>query len=185
MNFISKNPRIYIFAGKARSGKDTCANIVKEYYEQKNLKVVNLQYSSYLKEYAKKIENWSGDDETKPRQLLIDLGTDLIRGQIDKYFFIKRIVDDIKVYSYFFDVITISDARVSEELDIPKEKFTNVKLIGVTRPYHENGLTAEQKNSLTETGLNNYDKYDYVITKDSDIDDLKIKVLLMLEEMSK
>ena len=35
-------------------------------------------------------------EETKPRTLLQQLGTDIIRNNIDNYFFIKRIIEDIK-----------------------------------------------------------------------------------------
>lgn len=111
MELRSEDALIVIFSGKARSGKDTAMNIIREKYEEDNKKVINLQFSSYIKEYAKRISNWDGTDETKPRELLQELGTDIIRNKIDKYFFINRIIDDIKVYSYFFDIIMISDAR--------------------------------------------------------------------------
>lgn len=184
MNFINKNPKIYILSGKARAGKDTTALFIKKYYENKNKKVVILQYSSYIKEYAKKIENWDGSEETKPRQLLIDLGTNLIRKQINEQFFINRIIEDITIYSYYFDVIIISDARIKAELEIPKSKFNNVKIINIVRPNFENGLTEEQKKSLTEIDLNNYDKYDYIIVNDNDLGQLENKTLSMLEEMN-
>ncbi len=183
MEFENKNPKIIILSGKARAGKDTSAEFIKKYYEKKNKKIINLQYSSYIKEYAKKITNWDGSDETKPRQLLIDLGTNLIRKQIDRYLFVNRMIEDIKVLSYFFDIITISDARLEEELLIPKEKFKNVKLIKVERPNFENGLTNDQKKSLTETGLDNFNNYDYIINNNSDLDYLEKIVDKMLEEL--
>lgn len=183
MEFIKKNPKIYIFAGKARAGKDTSADILKKYYEKNNKKVIILQYSFYLKEYAKKITGWDGCDENKPRQLLIDLGTELIRKQINHNFFVDRMIQDIEIYSYYFDVIIISDARLVEELDCPKTKLKNVKLINIVRPNYDNGLTDEQKKSLTESALNNYEKYDYKLINDSTIDDLENKIINMLGEM--
>lgn len=184
MEFINRNPKIYIFAGKARSGKDTCAGFIREYYEKKNQKILNLQYSTYLKEYAKKITDWDGNDDTKPRQLLIDLGTDLIRGTIDRYLFVNRMLEDLKIMSYFFDVIIISDARLIEELEVPRKKINNVKIINIIRPNFDNGLTEQQKNSLTELGLENYNNYDYKIINDGSLVDLNNKVLQMLEEMN-
>lgn len=184
MEFINKNPIILIFAGKARSGKDTCVSFVKKYYEEKNIKTTNLQYSTYLKEYAKKINNWDGGDETKPRQLLIDLGTDLIRGKINKDFFVDRMLQDLEVLSYFFDVITISDARLIDELEIPRKKLKKVKVINVIRPNYENGLTVEQKKSLTEIALNNYNNYDYKLVNDGNLEDLEKNVIKMLEEIN-
>ena len=60
--------KIYVISGKARHGKDTVALDIKEVYEKKGLKVINLAYGSYIKEYAKRISNWDGSEETKPRE---------------------------------------------------------------------------------------------------------------------
>ncbi|MCI8778732.1 MAG: hypothetical protein HFI86_00795 [Bacilli bacterium] len=184
MELVNKNPKIYIFSGKARAGKDSCANYIKEFCEKNNKKYLCLQYSRYLKEYAKKITNWDGNDETKPRQLLIDLGTNLIRNKLNKYMLVNRMIEDIRVMSYFFDVIVVSDARLAEELDIPREKLDNVKIINVIRPNFDNNLTAEQKKTLTEIGLDDYDNYDYKIINDDTLDDLRSKVIKMLEEIN-
>ena len=98
--------KIYVICGKARHGKDTTALAIKKAYSDK--KVINLSYGSYIKEFAKNISDWDGSEETKPRELLQHLGTEVIRNNIDKDFFIKRLCNDIRVYSYYFDVITIS-----------------------------------------------------------------------------
>ena len=146
MEFINKKPKIYILAGKARAGKDTCASYIKDYYENNGKKVAILQYSSYIKEYAKKITGWDGSDDTKPRQLLIDLGSNLIRKKIDNYLFINRMLEDIQVLSYFFDILVISDARLVEELEIPRQKLNNVNIVNIIRPNFDNGLTVSEKN---------------------------------------
>ena len=177
-----KNTKIFIIYGKARHGKDTVAGIIEEYY--KNEKVINLQISSSLKEYAKKISGWDGmDNETKPRGLLQELGTEIIRNQIDPLFFVKRTIEDLKVYSYFYDVVTISDARLKPEVMMPKKEFDNVYVIKVVRPNFDNGLTQEQQNHITETDLDDYTDYDYEIINDSTIEDLKIKVENILKEV--
>ena len=71
--------KIFVISGKARHGKDTVALDIKEIYEKKGLRVINLAYGSYIKEYAKKISDWDGKEESKPRELLQELGTDVIR----------------------------------------------------------------------------------------------------------
>ena len=103
MEFIKRDPVIFLIAGKANSGKDTSAEFIDNYVKLKGLKVVNLQLSSYIKMYAKKISGWNGEEDSKPRSLLQELGTDIIRNKIDNYLFINRIIEDIKVYSYYFD----------------------------------------------------------------------------------
>ena len=53
-----KETKIFLIAGKARSGKDTVADIMEKYYESKNQKVVKLGFSEHIKTYAKKITGW-------------------------------------------------------------------------------------------------------------------------------
>lgn len=181
MEIENRNPLIYLISGKARHGKDTTAAMIKKYYEEKDKKVINLQYSSYIKEYAKKISNWDGSEETKPRELLQQLGTEIIRTKIDSLFFVDAIIKDMKVYSYFFDVIVVSDIRTPEEIDYPKNSFKNAFSINVRRTNFDNGLTEEQKKHYTEIALDNYDKFDYIIMNDGNMEELNEKIRNILE----
>lgn len=173
--------RIFIISGKARHGKDTTAELIDKYFENKGQKVINLQYSSYLKDYAKKITGWDGSEESKPRELLQYLGTEFIRKEIDKFFFVKRMIEDLKVYSKYFDVATISDARMVEEIDEIKKEFNDVCAIKVIRPNFDNGLSTEQQKHATEIALDNYDKIDQVLLNDGTIEDLKKKIEDLME----
>lgn len=167
--------KIFVIGGKARQGKDTFCSMIRSYYKSKNIKSINLQFSSYIKEYAKKIANWDGDETDKPRYLLQEIGVKILREKIDPLFLVKRMVNDIKVYSNYFDVITISDARAIDEVETIKNSFENVITIRITRPNFDNGLTEKEKNDFTETNLDNYHNFDYEIINDGTIDDLKEK----------
>lgn len=179
----TKNPKIIILAGKARAGKDTFASFVKDYATNNNLKCANLQFSYYIKMYAKLLSNWDGNDETKPRTLLQQLGTEVIRYQIDNEFFIKRIIDDIKVLSYFCDVITISDARLPEELDLVTKAYNNSIKVKIERPTLESELSAKEQQHATEIGLNNYTNYDYTIINDGSLDDFRDKTYNLVKNI--
>lgn len=170
MQYINKNPKIFILSGKAKSGKNYVADIISDYYKNS----IQISYAYYLKQYVKKISNWDGLEETKPRTLLQTLGIDLIK-KIDKELLIRRVMEDIKVYSYFFDVIIVTDARLKEEIIIPKNLFNciTIRING-----KDNDLTLEQKNHITETDLDNY-KFDYVINN-VDINKTKEEVLKLL-----
>lgn len=185
MEVQNRNPKIYIICGKARHGKDTIAEMIRLNYQNRNKKVLNLQYSSYIKEYAKKISNWDGSEEAKPRELLQQLGTNVIRQRIDSLFFVNRILGDLQVYSYFFDCITISDARAKVEVDFPKKNFDQVIAIHVTRPNFDNGLTEEQKKHFTEVDLDDYQNYDYEVVNDGSLEDLKEKIEKIVSEVEK
>lgn len=180
MEFINKNPKIFILSGKAKSGKNYVADKIEEYYINK--KCIQLSYAYYLKQYIKKIINWNETEEAKPRDLLQSLGIDLIKNEIDKELLIRRTMEDIQVYSYFYDIIIITDARLIEEIEIPRKLFQQVTVIRVNRLNNQNHLTAKQKMHITETALDNYAQYDYLLESDS-LEMLKIKIEEMLKNM--
>lgn len=178
MEYIDKKPKIYVISGKAKSGKDTLANIICNYYKDKKCKKIS--YAYYLKEYIKNIFGWDGQEETKPRDLLQSIGIDLLQKKIDEHFLINRVMEDIKVYSYFYDVIIITDARLIDEIEIPKNKFSNVITIRINNNI-DNDLTLEQKKHITEIDLDNYNNFDYVINNTSDYTKLTQNVNNILE----
>ena len=173
MEFINKEPIIYVVSGKARSGKNSVCEIIKNHYN--DLKVINLAYADTLKDYVMKITSWDGSEETKPRELLQNLGVELIKTHIDDSMLVRRMVEDIKVYSYFYDVITISDARFPNEIDIIKDNFSNVISIRVLRD-EKNDLTEKQNKHATEIAMNDYSNYDYVINNNDTLENLEKEV---------
>lgn len=181
MEFKKRNPKIFILSGKARSGKDFVANLTKEYYQDK--KCICISYAYYLKDYAKRIIGWDGKEETKPREFLQQLGIELIKHQIDEQLLIRRVIEDIEVFSYFYDVIIITDARMKEEIEIPKEKFQNVITIRVVRDNYSSNLSLKQKQHFTETALDTYVNYDYVFDNSKTEEESKKAFEKLLKEI--
>lgn len=179
MEFNNKKPKIYLLSGKARSGKNEVSNIIKKYYKDK--KCISLSYSYYLKDYVKRISGWDGSEENKPRDLLQQVGIELIKNKIDSNLLVRRLIEDIKVFSYFYDVIIISDARLIDEVEKVKEEFSNVTTIRIKRNI-DNNLTLEQKEHLTETALDNYNKFDYIIDN-NDYNALENEVYKIISEV--
>ena len=64
--------KIIILSGKAQSGKNKVASIIENNLKDK--KVITISYASYLKEYAKNILKWDGNESTKPRTFLQEIG---------------------------------------------------------------------------------------------------------------
>ena len=165
MEFIKRNPKIFVLSGKARSGKTETAKIIESYYKEK--KCITISFAYYLKDYIKRITNWDGNEDTKPRELLQHLGIELIKNNIDDKLLINRILQDIEVFSYFYDIIIISDARLVDEIESVKNKYPNSVSIRISNNCNNN-LTDKQKNHITETGLDNYNDFDYFVTNDYD-----------------
>lgn len=171
MEFKLKDTKIIILSGKAGSGKSTIASIIS-----KHKKCIILSYALYIKQIAKNVLLWDGNEDDKPRDFLQQFG-DVIKS-IDSNLLVNRMVEDIKMYSYFYDLIVISDARFINEIETIKNNFKNAYSVRVCG--NNNNLTKEQKNHITEVALDNYDKYDYIIKNDENIEE---KIINMLGEI--
>lgn len=173
--------QIILIGGKARSGKDTLADYLYEDLKKQGKNPCKLQVSQYIKYYAIKYFGWDGKEETKPRGLLIKLGTEIIREKIDSNFHINRLIEDIKVLSYFYDTFIVSDVRLPIEIEKPKEEFSNVVSIKLERPYTE--TTKKQQKHITEIGLDNYHNFDYVIKNDKSLEELKEQAIELAKKI--
>ena len=163
MEFVKKDIKIFIISGKARSGKDEASNIISAFYKEK--KCITISFAYYLKDYIKRITGWDGNENTKPRELLQNLGIGLIKNKIDNKLLINRVLQDIEVFSYFYDIIIISDARLIDEIESIKNNYPNSISFRINNK-DNNNLTEEQKNHITEIGLDNYNKFDYLVNND-------------------
>lgn len=170
---------VIMICGKARSGKDTLADFFIKHLE--NNKPCKVQIGQYIKYYAMKYFGWDGEEETKPRDLLIHLGTDIIRNKIDSNFHIDRLIQDLEVLSYFYDTFIVSDVRFPVEIEKVKAKYDNVITIKIERQSEE--LNENQKNNITETALDNFNDYDYEINNNGTLEELDSKALDILKEV--
>ena len=173
--------QIILIGGKARSGKSTIANFMVEELKKQGKKPCELQIGQYIKYYAMKYFNWDGKEETKPRSLLQELGTEVIRNKIDPDFHIDRLIQDIEVLSYFYDTFIVSDVRMPVEIEKPKTKFDNVVTLKMVRESDE--LNSKEQKHVTETALDSYEGFDYIINNDKTLEDLEIKAKDILERI--
>ena len=173
--------KVFLISGKARHGKDTTGNFLQEAYEQKGYKVCRSQIAKYLKVYVKDYFGWDGTEESKPRKLLQELGTDIIREKLNKpKFFIDRTIEDIEILSNFFDVMIITDIRLPIEITSIKEKIEDVISINVERLDFESPLSKSEQKHKIENAMNEFKEYDYEILNDT-LDKLKINVYEIAE----
>lgn len=155
---------IFLISGKAQNGKGTVSKILKDKLEEKGLKVCEIQIMRTLKGYLKDYFDWDGKEETKPRKMLQQLGTEMIREKLNKpYFHIDRLTEDIEVLSNFFNVFIVNDIRLPLEIEMMKERFEKVVSIHVVREDYVSPLEPSEQNHVTELALDDYDKFDYKI----------------------
>lgn len=168
MEITNKNPKIYLLSGKARHGKDTTAAYLKKYYEEDGKKVIYSRSGKYIKFYAMEMTGWDGSEEDKPRKLLQELGTDIIRNKLNKAdMLIQRQLEDIEIYSYFYDAIIVPDIRFPKEIDSVKERFPNAVALHINRVNFESSLTTTERAHISETAMDNYQNFDYEVTNDT------------------
>ncbi len=174
--------KVYLISGPARNGKDTIGDFLEKEYKKRNIKVCRTQISKYLKQYVKDYFGWDGSEETKPRDLLQQLGTDVIREKLGKErFFVDRTIEDIDILQHFFDVMIISDIRFPIEITAIKDAFDDVVSINVKRINFETELNTTQQKHKTETALNDFDGYDYKVINDT-LEQLEKDVIAIIDK---
>ena len=170
--------RIFLVAGKAGSGKGEVAKLIKEFYIYKLESCAITEYSKYLKNFAKELTDWDGYANTKPRKFLQELG-DKIR-RLDNRYFTNNMLEDLGVYEELVQNIVVSDVRMPEEIEEIKLNYDEVYAIYVENQFSQSKLSIEEQSHITETALENYGEFDYVLANDTR-ESLKEKVFNYLE----
>ena len=165
--------KVICISAKARHGKDTVAELLKESLENKGNKVLITHFADLLKYICKTFFGWNGEKDEKGRTLLQYIGTDVV-GKKRPSYWVDFLVDFLKLFEMEWDYVVIPDCRYPIEISKVKEIF-DTALLRVERPNFDNGLTEAQKNHPSEVDMDNYD-FDYIIYNDGDIKSLKIKV---------
>ena len=170
--------KLFLVAGKAGSGKNEVANIIKNRLSN----TVVTSFSKYIKLFTLELTDWDGRDITKPREYLQNMGDNL--RAIDENFLTKRIIEDMEVYKSLGILnVVISDVRLINEIEYLKNaKDIDVISIRVNSDSSTRMLTDLEKEHHTELELDNYDKFDYVINNDFN-QELEKDVTKILEGM--
>lgn len=178
--FKKRNPLIIVLSGKAKSGKNLVASYIKEYFKENNC--IEVAYAYYIKDYLKRMKKYDEQDKEKYRSLLQEFGVEFLQKEIDPIFLINRVREDINVFSYYYDVIIVTDARLINEIKMPKEEFERVITIRITID-KDSPLTPSEQKHITETGLDDYLDFDYIIENNDSLEKLKNKVIKIMDEV--
>lgn len=169
--------KIFIIGGKAGCGKTTFGEYLKEELKDYSYKPCVMHITEPLYGYARNYFQWNGRDQEKPREFLQKVGIDIIKEKMNKKtFLLDRLFEDIEILNNFFDTFIITDARLVEEFETIKNKYSDVVTIKLERSNYDTNLTEEEKNHITEKDLDNYNDFDYII-ENSNLKDLKRSAL--------
>ena len=147
---------IITISGKARHGKDTCADILKVLLEKRGLRVAITRYSDHIKRMYSTYFGWDGEKTEEARTFLQWLGTEHIRAT-DPNFHVRRTFEDCEILKDSFDIFLIPDARFENEL----VGDFNIKVVQTD---YKSELTEAQQLHESETALDNFKDFDFIVT---------------------
>lgn len=170
-----RHAKIVCISGKARAGKDTSAQFLKEHLEW-NLKsnTLIIHNADLLKYMCTSLLGWDGIKDEKGRHMLQYVGTDVVRKK-DPNFWVNYILKILELFPDQWDYVLIPDVRFPNEIEVLKNAGFDVKHIHINR-HVDNGLTDEQKAHASETALDELVP-DAVIENDGTLADLKCNIV--------
>lgn len=151
---------VITISGKARAGKDSLANMMRNYLESKGKKVSIIHYADELKWIARTLYHWDGEKDEYGRSLLQKLGD--IGRAYDENYWVFNLVERIEAFLSTNDFVIIPDCRYPNEINIWKGRASIYSIL-VVRPDFLNDLTKEQRQHSSETALDDYPFY-YTLT---------------------
>ena len=173
--------KIICISGKAQAGKDLTATLLKEQLEDAGNSVLIAHYADLVKYIAKTFFDWNGEKDEYGRSLTQKIGTDVVRVKNPDYW-VNFIISILDLFGDNWDFVLIPDCRFKNECEALIKHGFDTKTIRVERPNYISPLTEEQQKHPSETAMDRYD-FDYTITNDGSLNDLRKKVNRLLEEM--
>ena len=168
---IVKSTKIILFSGFARHGKDQSATFLKEELEKSGKTVLIYHFADALKSLCESSYNWiKGDKGPIGRTILQNVGTAYRKNNPECWVNIARQI----ALGCSEEYMLIPDCRYKNEaLGFLDFDYKNIR---IERPNFDNGLTEEQKKHISETEMSTFSEYDYIITNDGSLDDLREKI---------
>ena len=170
--------KVCCISAKARHGKDTAAELIKEYLEDQGYKVLITHFADLLKFICAKFFDWDGNKDEKGRTLLQYIGTDVVGAKRPSYW-AEFIVDILKMFEDEWDYVLIPDCRYPIEVSTLKEHFDTI-VLRVERPDFDNGLTESQKSHPSEVDMDHYD-FDVHLLNNGSLESFKDKMAWFAE----
>ena len=178
-DWIFATPTLILISGHAGVGKTTLANYIIEYIKENYsyLLVVKESFARGVKDTAKQGFNWDGEKDQKGRKLLQDVGRAGREYNIDLWATQTR--NRIWTLPVFPNLVIIDDWRFPNEVDYFNRvrffnfKANNVYAVRIEAPQREILKDTPEYFDVSETSLDNYNRYNYIINNSGSLEELK------------
>ena len=159
---------IVIINGSGGAGKDTFVSFCSEF-----VKVLNVSAVDKVKEAAKILVGWNGEKDEVSRKLLVELKRLSVEYNDAPTKYIKSMAEEFQNSDKELMFVHIREA---EEIEKTK-KLLNTKTLLITNP-HVQIITSNDSDGK----VNEYD-YDYYISNDGTLEDLREKASEFVKEL--
>lgn len=161
--------KIFLIHAPARSGKNTCAEAMADYYKSKNKRCCIVAFGDVVKFTLEKYYGITDYKSEWGRSNIQHYATEQCRGKIPTLW-ADWVCNWVKATEDDWDIIIIPDLRFKNELETVEKNFPSiVRTINIIRPDIQecSDLTEEQKQHQSESELDNYKKWNYNIINQS------------------
>lgn len=172
--------KIICISGHAQHGKDTTALYMNTALQDIG-SVLIIHYADLLKYICSQYFGWDGRKNSAGRTLLQYVGTDVVRKKAPD-FWVDFVSSMLTVFGENWDYVLIPDCRFPNEIDRLKECGFDVTHVRVIRSGFNSPLSQVQQTHPSETALDTYPT-DYILHNDSTLQDLRVKVNDLLQEL--
>lgn len=174
-----ENNLVFTCSGKFGSGKDTVAEMIKQYCESIDMSVFKLAFADSLKMHC--IRNFGYENKDTDRHILQDFGTKV--REIEPDFWARQVYTTIDAFRTMFDVFVISDARYKNELRLfPFALLYPVVNIYVARDVEDDEARQHESEDLANNP-NLEEDFHYVIDNNGTLEETYKQVVDMVNDV--
>ena len=158
-------------SGKARSGKDTAADVILKKYNG-----IPFAFADDVKKIAYNHFGWHGEKDELGRKLLQDIGT--TGRNYNRDLWANKTVDMIQEWSLQSSdnqLAVVTDTRYPNEIQRVKHEFSDVVTIRITRD------SVEKLKHPSETALDQWTDWDYLVGNNGSLEEFQKKILEIME----
>lgn len=179
--------KVFLLHGKAQSGKNYCADIMKALCEIKGEKVLTIAFADWVKDCLRRYYGVEDYKSEWGRSNITHFATDICRKN-DPDIWARVVATTVKAMESEWDIVLIPDWRFENEAIVMDDYFFGkVVKVNIIRPNREDvdNMTKNQREHESEINLDNFSFFDYNIINDTNDENGLLKQLIEMLEREK